>query len=183
EAAVKSVKHHLRRLIGDTLLTYEEYCTLLAQIEAVLNSRPLSPLSDDPSDIEALTPAHFLIGEPLSSLPEPSTDDIPQARLSRWQLLQKVRDQFWRRWSSEYLQRLQDLSKWQRPVKSLGVGSLVLLADERYPPSRWPLARVTEVHPGQDGLVRVATVKTQSSTLKRPIVKLCPLPIDTDDSN
>ncbi|RLU19024.1 hypothetical protein DMN91_009382 [Ooceraea biroi] len=154
-----------------------------AQIEAVLNSRPLSPLSDDPSDIEALTPAHFLIGEPLSSLPEPSTDDIPQARLSRWQLLQKVRDQFWRRWSSEYLQRLQDLSKWQRPVKSLGVGSLVLLADERYPPSRWPLARVTEVHPGQDGLVRVATVKTQSSTLKRPIVKLCPLPIDTDDSN
>ncbi|XP_029672439.1 uncharacterized protein LOC115241052 [Formica exsecta] len=103
EAAVKSTKHHLRRVIGETTLTFEEMTTLLAQIEACLNSRPLRALSDDPDDISALTPGHFLIGAPLLAVPEPSLIKEPDYSLSRWQHLQKMRDHFWERWSREYI--------------------------------------------------------------------------------
>ena len=87
EAAVKSVKFHLKRTIGDTLLTFEELSTLLSQSEAVLNSRPLEPLSEDPDDLTALTPGHFLIGEAQTTVPEPSLDDGNLSRLSRWELI------------------------------------------------------------------------------------------------
>ncbi|XP_036141623.1 uncharacterized protein LOC118645166 [Monomorium pharaonis] len=179
EAAVKSVKFHLRRLIGESILTYKEFSTLLIQIEAILNSRPFCPLSDDLSDLEALTPVHFLIGCSMCMIPEPSLKNKRKSRLSRWQLVQHVRNHFWKRWSQEYLQRLQAISKWQHPSHSISIGSLVLIKNERYPPSRWPLARVIDTHAGSDGLIRVATVRTATSSFKRPIVKLCPLPVAT----
>lgn len=101
EAAVKSAKHHMRRVIGGTTLTYEEMSTFLTQVEACLNSRPLHALSDDPDDITALTPAHFLIGGTLKTTPEPDLVDEPCNCLTRWQLLQQMRDHFWLRWSQE----------------------------------------------------------------------------------
>ncbi|XP_076660104.1 uncharacterized protein LOC143363391 [Halictus rubicundus] len=119
EAAVKAVKYHLRRVIGETLLTFEEMSTLLAQIEACLNSRSLTPLSDEPTDLSALTPAHFLIGSPLTAIPEPSLSDVRSSRLTRWQLLQQQRDHFWNRWSFEYLQTLQHRTKWTKEKPNL----------------------------------------------------------------
>lgn len=95
EAAVKSAKHHLKRVIGAQNLTFEEYATLLAQVEACLNSRPLGPLSDDQNDLTALTPAHFLVGEPLVSLVEPENlTDINPGRLTRWELVQQMHQHF-----------------------------------------------------------------------------------------
>jgi len=76
EAVVKSAKTHLRRVIGNSLLTFEELCTIFVQIEAVLNSRPLCPMSNDPHDYEILTPGHFIIGEPLNSFPEPDLTQV-----------------------------------------------------------------------------------------------------------
>lgn len=67
ESGIKSMKHHLKRVIGTNRLTFEEMSTILAKIEACLNSRPLCPLNDDPDDLEVLTPGHFLIGRPLLS--------------------------------------------------------------------------------------------------------------------
>ncbi|XP_043478306.1 uncharacterized protein LOC122508811 [Leptopilina heterotoma] len=95
DAAVKSIKYHLRRTIGETILTYEEFTTLLTQIEAVLNSRPLEPLTENPDDLSVLTPGHFLIGEPLTSIPEPSLLEVPTSRLTRWKLLQQQAQFFW----------------------------------------------------------------------------------------
>ncbi|KMQ88133.1 hypothetical protein RF55_12431 [Lasius niger] len=106
EAVVKSAKHHLRRVIGNATLTFEEMTTLLTQIEACLNSRPLSPLTDDPEDLTALTPGHLLIGTALTAVPEPFLQDVSANRLSRWQLLQQMQDQFWSCWKLEYLQSL-----------------------------------------------------------------------------
>lgn len=82
------MKHHLRRVIDDQSLTYEEYTTLLAEVEACLNSRPLCPLTDNSKYLEPLTPGHFLIGRPLIGPPDPSLREVPEVRLTRWQLLQ-----------------------------------------------------------------------------------------------
>jgi hypothetical protein len=82
EAGIKSVKNHLKRILGSHNLTYEEMTTVLTQIEGCLNSRPLIPMSEDPDDLAVLTPGHFLIGEPLNSLPEPDLTDVKINRLS-----------------------------------------------------------------------------------------------------
>lgn len=98
EAGVKSVKKHLTRVIGIQNLTFEEYGTLLSQVEACVNSRPIAPLSDNPSDLTALTPGHFLIGESLITLPEPREFDLekPHHHLKRWEMVQKMND-VWKR--------------------------------------------------------------------------------------
>ncbi|XP_011883953.1 PREDICTED: uncharacterized protein LOC105571092 [Vollenhovia emeryi] len=182
EAGVKSVKTHLKRIVGDQLLTYEEMVTFLTQIEAVLNSRPLYPLTDDPDDLTVLTPGHFLIGTAPTVIPEPSLETVKMSHLSRWQLIRKMLEGFWSQWSKEYLQRYHSIYKWNRVAPSLKEGALVLIVDERNPPSKWPLGRIIQTHPGPDGHTRVVTVRTQSSTFKRPIVKICPLPIEINEA-
>ncbi|XP_076686036.1 uncharacterized protein LOC143378082 [Andrena cerasifolii] len=179
EAAVKSFKHHLNRTVGDTLFTYEELNTYVIEIEAILNSRPLTPLSTDPNDLTALTPAHYLIGETFTSLPESDLTSVAVNRLSVWQHIQRVKQHFWSRWCKEYLNELNLRSKWRNNPKAyLKVGTLVLLKEENLPPMRWCLGRILEVYPGNDNIIRVVTVKTIHGTYKRSVKNICPLPID-----
>lgn len=103
EAGIRSAKYHIKRVIGESTLTFEELTTLLIQIEACLNSRPLSPRTADSEDLSPLTPGHFLIGIPLNTVPEKSLFDVNTNRLSRWQNVQKMVQQFWKRWSKEYI--------------------------------------------------------------------------------
>jgi hypothetical protein len=97
ESSVKAMKYHLRKVMGETVLTYEELTTLLTQIEACLNSRPLCALSDDPNDHTILTPGHFLIGASLMSPSDPDVAELSLNRLSRWQLIQRMRHHWWSR--------------------------------------------------------------------------------------
>ncbi|XP_076660848.1 uncharacterized protein LOC143364322 [Halictus rubicundus] len=175
EVGVRSVKYHLKRVLGDRILTFEEFSTVLAEVELCLNSRPICPLNSDIDDLRVLTPAHFLIGEIPGLIPDKDYSNVPENCLERFHLLQAIRNDFWKRWSSEYIQHLQERSKWRGQTKNFAIGQLVLLRDDRYPPSKWPLGRVIEVHPGSDGLVRVVTVKTATSNLRRHIARLCPL--------
>ena len=119
EAGVKSTKYHLKRVAGNNVLTFEELYTLLVQIEGLLNSRPLTPLSSDSSDLSPLTPAHFLIGRPLDSIADPDLTHLPENRLSRWQLIQRLQQHFWRRWSQEYVSELQQRVKWESPYPEM----------------------------------------------------------------
>lgn len=176
EAGIKSIKHHLKRVIGNSTLTFEELSTVLSQIEASLNSRPLCPTTADPSDDSALTPGHFLIGDSLLAPPE----NISQLNVSsptRWQLVQKMRNDFWQRWQREYLTRMQQRPKWASKSSNIVPNDLVLIIEDNLPPTRWALGRILETHPGNDGLVRVATIKCQNTTIKRPIAKLALLPL------
>ncbi|CAG7732934.1 unnamed protein product [Allacma fusca] len=178
EAAVKSAKYHLRRVTDGTTLTRSQYHVLLAQIEGVLNSRPLCPLSSDPSDLQALTPGHFLIGRPIISFPEPDLKHLPDGRLSHWQRVQQLSQQFWNRWRKEVIGNMQKRSKWQIEERNVTIGSLVLLKEDNAPPLKWKLGRISALHPGADGLVRVVTVRNEAGEFKRPIVKLSVLPVD-----
>ncbi|XP_043487123.1 uncharacterized protein LOC122514394 [Polistes fuscatus] len=175
EAAVKSFKHHFKRVVGETLFTYEELNTFAVEIEAILNSRPLCPISSDPNDTTALTPAHFLVGKPLNKLPEENYENVPSNRLSSWKHITKVRQDFWRRWHIEYLRELQKRQKWTNSQYKHEEGMIVILIDKNQPCMRWQLGRITDVHPGEDEVVQVVTVKTIHGTIKRNATTVCPL--------
>lgn len=126
EAAVKSAKLHLRKVVGEQVLDYEEMTTVAAQVEACLNSRPLGSLYCHNTDAVApLTPGHFLIGRPLQAYPELAIEcDMSLCR--RWVLCQAMVQQFWKWWSREYLQQLQASQKWKIAQTNLAVDDLVL---------------------------------------------------------
>lgn len=178
EAVVKSAKTHLMRVIGQTSLTFEELTTVFCKIEAVLNSRPLCPLSSDPNDLESLTPGHFLIGQPLNALPEYPLSDIKPGRLRRYQMLQQMSQDFWKRWSLEYLHLLQQRFKWTDRTSPPHVGDLVLVKDANLPPLRWRRGRIVNLFPGKDGTPRSAEVLVGDSVLKRAVTTLSRLPVD-----
>lgn len=184
EAAVKSTKNHLLKQLGTTSITQDEMLTLLAQIEMCLNSRPVTQMSTDPSDLEALTPGHFLIGSHLQALPEPDLKSTADNRLSRWHLVQKRFQQIWSRWYPEYLQQLQARStKGSRTPVAIDVGRLVIVKDDNLPPAQWPLGRITKLHPGRDGITRVVTLRTATAdSVTRPVNKIALLPMPPDDA-
>ncbi|CAK1587336.1 unnamed protein product [Parnassius mnemosyne] len=176
EAGVKSAKQHLSRISGATRLTYEEMTTLLAQIEACLNSRPLCQMDDTLETLDPLTPGHFLIGEPLIGLPENDYVNKNVNLLTRWQFIQNRIQNFWRRWQADYLQTLQQRYKWQRVVRSPSIGDIVIIKEEDLPPCKWLLGKIITLHPGSDKLVQVVSVRCKGM-LKRPLSKLILLPI------
>ncbi|XP_008482926.1 uncharacterized protein LOC103519612 [Diaphorina citri] len=174
ESQMRPMKAHLMRVVGLQILTFEEFTTVLTQIEALLNSRPLCQLSADPDTLSVLTPAHFLHSEPLKWLPAEDVSTL--SHVSRHQLLDQLVQCYWKRWTQEYLHQLQSREKWnsdQHPVK---VGDVVIIVQDNSPVLSWPLGVVQEVYPGKDGVIRTVLVKTKGGCLKRPVVKLCPLP-------
>lgn len=172
EAGVKSVKYHLKRVVGSYTLFLIDFQTLLARIEAVLNSRPLSPLSSSPDDLSVLSPSHFLIGRPLLTVPEASIDKLPENRLTKFQLIQKVHQQFWNRWHREYLCELQQRVKWKTNSGDLKINQLVLVKDNNLPPMKWRMGRVMKLITGNDDVNRIAVIKTADGIISRAIVRL-----------
>jgi Family of unknown function (DUF5641) len=147
EADVKSAKHHLVRIVGNTRLSFEE----MAKVEAILNSRPLLAESSDPEDPTSITPGHFLIGCPLNALIERDFTEINVNRLQRWQLVQNLTQYFWKRWSREYLTSLQQRVKAANPVH-VDRSAFFVIKEDNLPPTQWMLGKIIGLHPGVDGL-------------------------------
>ncbi|GFT75660.1 integrase catalytic domain-containing protein [Trichonephila clavipes] len=137
ESGVKSFKTHLKRVVGNSNLTLEEFITSLAEIEAVLNSRPLSPLSSDFDDFETLSPGHFLIGRPVMAIVEPELINVKENRLTRWQRVNWLSQQIWKVWKRNYLNDLQERSKWRFSKNNVEIGTLVLIKNESLPGTKW----------------------------------------------
>ncbi|GBN91970.1 hypothetical protein AVEN_147041-1, partial [Araneus ventricosus] len=102
EAGVKSFKYHLKRVVGTSKLTLEEFLTVIVQIEGILNSRPFAPLSTDTDDFQVLTPGHFVIGKPINATPESDVTDKKDNLLNKWQKTQKYVQIIWKRWQNSY---------------------------------------------------------------------------------
>lgn len=182
EAAVKQMKHHLKRTLINSHLTYEEFLTLLNQIEAILNSRPLFAMSTDPSDFEPLTPSHFLIHRNITSIPFPDVSVIPSNRLTRYKHVQQLYQRFWKRFSTEYISQLHQSYKWSRASNHVLEGSLVLIKDPNLPPCKWRLGRIIKTFPSRDTNKRVAEVRTSSGTIIRSARLLHPLPMENSQN-
>lgn len=183
EAAVKSAKHHLLKVTRNALLTFEEISTLLCRIEAILNARPLTSMSDDPSEFEALTPSHFLTGGPAILPQEPDLSTVPMNRLRRFELMTAQIQTFWKRWNIEYTPQLQKRGRWTALSRPIVVGDLAILKEDNVSVLNWNLVRVIAVHPGSDSIVRVVTVKLSSGAeLKRPVTKLSIIPKPEESS-
>ncbi|XP_058828189.1 uncharacterized protein LOC131688059 [Topomyia yanbarensis] len=177
ESAVRCTKSAIKRELGIHRLSSEDMQTLLVQIAAAMNSRPLTPLTDDPDYINVLTPAHFLIGTSMKMLPEVDLRNVNMNRLDHYKQTQYIFQRYWQRWRKEYLAELQASDRRHRATV-IKPGSVVILCDEYSPPVQWHLARIIDVHPGPDGVVRVVTLRTSTGTYTRPVSKICLLPED-----
>jgi hypothetical protein len=175
EAAVISFKRHLIRVVGTEVLTYEHLNTLVIEIEAILNSRPITPISSNPDDPPVLTPGHCLIGDALTSLHERDFRDIPPHRLSSWQRINQLKH-FCSRWYREYITELTRRNKWSKGTHSNREDTIVLIREDNIPSMQWPLGRLIKINPGADGIIRTITIKTATNTLDRGVKRLVLLP-------
>nr|XP_041633398.1 uncharacterized protein LOC121503234 [Drosophila kikkawai] len=183
EAGVKSFKTLFYKSTATRKYTFEELSTLLAKIEACLNSRPLAPMSEDPTDLLALTPGHFLVGGPLLATVEPEIKGASTSIINRWQHLKALHQQFRLRWKEEYLKELHKRTKWQVPTRNLEVGEMVIIKDDNLPSTEWRLGRIDSVFPGPDGHVRVVNIRTARGIVKRPVAKVVLLPGATSEKS
>ena len=150
----------------------EQLRTLMCEIEATINSRPLTRVSDDPDDLDVIRPQDLLLLNHTAACPPGVFNQKDIYARRRWRQIQYLADMFWKRWIKEYLPELQRRQKWLYPERNYKVGDVVLVADPQAPRNSWPMGIVQEVNIGNQGLVRSVKVKTQSSTLVRPITKI-----------
>ena len=174
EAAVKGMKTHLKRVMGTTRFTFEELTTIICRIEACLNSRPLTPMtSHNPDGLVTLTAGHFLTSKSTSSYPEDPAPLNNLQLLKKWNLCQAVVQQFWTRWSKEYLNSLQARTKWQSATPNLQAEDVMAIKPQgKFIPCHWPLGRITRTLPGKDGRVRVIELQTPTGLLQRAITQV-----------
>ena len=179
ERIVRTVKKVMFDMIKNTVLTEFQLMTIFTEVEAIVNNRPLTYLSDNPDDLEPLTPNHLLIGRYNGGAVIEETDGDMSCR-RRWKQVVAISNQFWKRWLSEYLPTLQSRRKWNLNQANIETGAIVLLKEENASRGKWPLARIIDVHPSSDGIVRVVKVKTITGEYTRPVVKIFPLECDND---
>ena len=163
----------LYSVLKQQTLDEEGLQTLLCEVEAILNSRPITTVSNDPQDMEPLTPNHILLLKTKPILPPGVLDKKDLYVRRRWKQVQYMADLFWKRWCREYLPLMQERQKWCKEKRSFKPGDVVMVVDPTAPRSSWILLRVLEAMADTKGLVRAVKVKTQTSVLERPITKIC----------
>ena len=181
ECQIRTVRTILSSLMKshNEVLNDEGFHRLIKEVECIVNSRPLSLEDVNDPNSKFITPNHLLTLKSKAVLPPPGTftrTDIHCRK--RWRVIQHLANKFWFRWRKEYLSGLQTRQKWTKETRNFCVGDVVLLKEDIFSPrNRWPTARVIQVFPNEDGLVRsvniiVARPNGKTSTLKRPITKI-----------
>lgn len=173
ERLIRSVHKVLNSTLNLQSLDEDSLHTVFYEVEAILNSRPITKASADPNDFKALTPNHLLLLKASPSLPPGLFQSADLYSRRRWRQVQYIADLFWKRWVKEYLPLQQVRQKWTGVKRSLTVGDLVVIIDSTSPWNSWPMGRVMEVFPDCRGHVRQVRIKTRTSCLDRPITKVC----------
>ena len=180
ERMVRSAKTVLKSILGAQTVTDVVLRTLVTEVERILNGRALTANSDDPNDLEPLTPAHLLMQRKIICLP-PGVFEKTDIYRKKWRQVQFLANLFWERWLKEYIPTLQQRGKWRRVLPNIKPDALVLLVNDKTPRGHWNLGRVLETYLGPDGLVRTVKVKTKDAVYVRPIQKMCLLENDVKE--
>ncbi|XP_048245270.1 uncharacterized protein LOC125376894 [Haliotis rufescens] len=175
ERLVRSVKAALRSVLKNLCVRETVLRVALIEVEAVLNSRPLTYNSTSPSDFTALTPKHFILGRADVCTPPDVFHDNEINSRRRWRQAKVIADHVYKRWQKEYLPELTVRRCWRSESQNVSVGDLVLVVDEAKPRGHWDLARIVEVYAGDDGRVRALKVQTKNGQYIRPAAKVCVL--------
>ena len=183
EICIRTVRKVMKALLKEQVLDDEGLCTLICEVESIVNGRPITKVFDDPTNCNPLTPNHFLLLPGGSAMPPGAFSREDNYSCRRWRQVQYLSNLFWRRWTREYLPSSQQRQKWNKPQRNVAVNHIGLLLDENTPRSVWPLGRVIEVYSNcADGLVRAAKVKTRSTELVRPVDKIILLESSAEDA-
>ena len=183
ERLIKSVKKHLAVILGKEPVETDVLVTVLAQVEAILNFRPITHVSADPTDMEALSPAQILFpGVKITASSNVLAPAPPDGEVLRYsfQRARALVNAFWKRWSKDYISTLRDRSKWLKTKPDLKVGQLVLLVDEVLARDAWKLGRIVSVS-GDESHVRTVEVMAGAPSkkiFKRDVTKVVPLEIE-----
>ncbi|XP_075162768.1 uncharacterized protein LOC142235399 [Haematobia irritans] len=177
ERMVRSVKNILYKIAPTKTPSEETLRGMLAEVENIVNSRPLTYVPLDTENEEALTPNHLLLGSSNGMKPLAMYDDSGHTLKQNWLMSQQFADNFWRKWVKEYLPNLTRRSKWHEKAKPIEVGDLVVVVDPSNPRNVWPRGKVIETMLAKDGQVRKAKVLTSGGLLVRPAVKLAILDV------
>jgi hypothetical protein len=172
ERLVRTVKNPLRIAIGAARLTKNQLAITLTEIEAVVNNRPLCLTTNSPEDLIPITPMELVNGRKLDQLPDPNNRKNVTTFQHLWRKRQAILNQFWKRWHNDYLMSQNIRKIWKSPTSENLVDKLVLIKEDNLSRNEWKIGRIAETIPSKDGLIRNVIVKTQSSTLRRPVQKL-----------
>ncbi|XP_052835157.1 uncharacterized protein LOC128251924 [Drosophila gunungcola] len=174
ERLIRSIKLVIKSISPNSNYNDESLRNALLSAEYVINSRPLTFVSLEAEDDDALTPNHLLLGSADGYKPTVTTELNPR---QRWCQAQELADLFWKRWVKEYMPIITRRSKWFPKRSPLAVGDIVIIVDENLPRNLWPKGRITEVTTAKDGQVRSATIKTQHGIMVRPATKIAVLDV------
>ena len=174
ERMIRSVRKVLAGVCRNQVTDDEGLSTLFCNVASIVNSRPLTPVSDDPNDFEPITPNHLLLLRSGYTLPADVFVKGDCYSKRRWRQIQYLADEFWRRWVREYLPLLQ-LRQGVGSDVSVKKGEVVLVGDKTTPRGKWPLGRIEEIKTGREGAIRSVMVREGNSLLNRPLSKVCKL--------
>jgi hypothetical protein len=170
---VKNVKSSLRKTLGSRSLTRSELEVTLIEIEACVNSRPLTFVGDSASSTSPLSPSHFLIGRSFYESIKPFEDQVVDRELlvNRKFFQDLMLNKFWSLWSDEYLR---SLPPWKggKHTAEIMPNSVVIVREDNQPRLNWPIGVISEVLPGRDGVVRACKVRVKGTELVRPVQRL-----------
>ena len=169
EAVVKLTKRRLKAITHDRLFKEEALSTHLTEVEAVLNNRPLTSIGDDVTELEPLTPNHFLIGRGNPNFRFNTSNEADIDLRKDWKSVQAAISMFWKQWVQEYLPLLTQQQKWRIQIRNFEQGDLALISSKDIPRSNWPLARVLVIYRAEDDSVRVVKVNAKDGVYTRPV--------------
>lgn len=173
ERIIRMVSKILNAVLRQQCLDDEGFQTVLCEAEAILNDRPITRLSEDPNDLEPLTPNHILLMKGKPILPSGLFEKSDLYIKRRWRQAQYIADLFWKRWTQEYLPLMQERQKWNEVQRSFVPGDVVVVVDSTAPRGSWILGRILQTFPDRKGLVRSVSLQTKTSVIKRPVTKIC----------